>query len=60
MVVGARRRSRQLFDMSKNYYMYVLDMTPYERSVDAVDGGRSVEGLDDTADGRNSTDDSES
>ena len=34
-------------------FLNVLDITPCERSVDAMDGGRPVEGLDDTADGRN-------
>ena len=52
MGVGGRRESKIFFDMSKIYH--VLDRTPCERSVDAMDGGRSVDGLDDTADGRNS------
>ncbi len=53
--MGGRRGTESVeifFDVSQIYH--VLDRTPCERSVDAMDGGRSVEGLDDTADGRNS------
>ena len=52
MGVGGRRGSRQFFDVSKIYN--VLDCVLCERFVATMDGGRSVEGLDDTADGRNS------